>query len=91
MIPKKKVIILLLVVCIIGGGVFLIKKPKGEDGESKLREYTVVNGDIIVGIDGSGKLKLEGTEHYFNINGIIEEIAVKKGQKINEGDFIAKL
>lgn len=91
MISKKKIIILVLSVCVIGGILILVNRPKSDENTIKPREHTVVIGDIIVGKDGAGKIKLEGTEHYFGVNGTIEEIAVKKGQKVNEGDFIAKI
>lgn len=88
---NKKVIALILGVCIIGGAIFLVMKPKQEKEVIKEREHVVVVDDITVGIDGGGTAKLDETKHNFKISGTVEEIYVKKGQKIKKGNKIAKL
>lgn len=92
MISRKKFIILVLAACVLGGSLIFVKsRPKSEENISKPREHTVVVGDIIVGIDGSGEIKLEGSNQYFTVDGTLEELAVKKGQRVSQGDFIGKL
>lgn len=91
MLIKKKLIVLTLGILIVGVVGVLIFKPKDDKEIKKTKEHTVVIDDITVGIEGGGEAKLEGKNQNFLINGIVEEIYVKKGEKINKGDKIAKL
>lgn len=89
---NKKIITLILGVCVIGGAILLVMKHH-QDKEviKERREHVVVVDDITVGIDGGGTAKLDETKHNFKISGTVEEIYVKKGQKIKKGNKIAKL
>lgn len=91
MLAKKKIIAAIVSVCVIGGSIVLMVKPKEDENIKQDKEHTAVVDDITVGVDGAGEAKLQGKEHKFSTNGTIEEIYVKKGQKIKKGDKIAKL
>lgn len=91
MLQKKKLIVLIVGALIISVAIVLAFRPKNNEELKKLKEHTVVMDDITVGIEGGGEAKLEGKNQNFLINGTVEEIYVKKGQKINKGDKIAKL
>lgn len=88
---KKKLIVLTLGILIVGVVGVLTFKPKDDKEVKKTKEHIVVIDDITIGIEGGGEAKLEGKNQNFLINGIVEEIYVKKGEKINKGDKIAKL
>ena len=91
MLGKKKLIVLILGIVIIASSIAFIYKPKNEEEVKKQKEHIAVIDDIRVGIEGGGEVKLEEKKQNSLINGSIEEIYVKKGQKINKGDKIAKL
>lgn len=91
MLQKKKLIVLIVGALIISVAVVLAFRSKNNEELKKLKEHTVVMDDITVGIEGGGEAKLEGKNQNFLINGTVEEIYVKKGQKIKKGDKIAKL
>lgn len=91
MLGKKKIIALVIGSCIVGSCAFIVFKPKKEEVVVKEVEHTVIKDDITVGIDGGGVIRLEETNQKFKISGVIEEVYVKKGQKIKKGDKIAKI
>ncbi|MGL5694177.1 MAG: efflux RND transporter periplasmic adaptor subunit [Peptostreptococcaceae bacterium] len=91
MLVKKKLIALILGICIIGGAIVLIAKPKENPEVKREKEHIVVVDDITISIDGGGEAKLDGTDHNFDITGIVDEIYIKKGEKIKKGSKIAKL
>lgn len=91
MLGKKKIIAIILGGCILTGSMVIMAKPKPEQPVVKEIEHTVVRDDITVGTDGGGVIKLDEANQTFKINGVIEEIYVKKGQKIKKGDKIAKI
>lgn len=91
MLGKKKIIAIILGGCILTGSMVIMAKPKPEQPVVKEIEHTVVRDDITVGTDGGGVIKLDEANQKFKINGVIEEIYVKKGQKIKKGDKIAKI
>lgn len=93
----KKVII--SVICIIAaagvccGAVFAIgnRTVDTEDGEPNYREYTAVKDDITVGISESGTASVNRSYLSFPINAEVEEVYVKVGSEVKNGDKIAKL
>ncbi|MEG1462210.1 efflux RND transporter periplasmic adaptor subunit [Anaerorhabdus sp.] len=89
---KNKILvgITVLILGIVMSCVFLLTKDKDKD-EILYREYQVTRGDIIVGIDGFGSLKLEGDSQMFENEFIIEEIMVSVGEEVKENQQLAKL
>lgn len=58
---------------------------------SREREYKVEKGDLVAGIDSTGKIKLKQKTQNFEESVTIDEVFVKVGQRINKGDKIASL
>lgn len=93
----KKVII--SVICIIAaagaccGAAFAIcgKNADTGDGESNYREYTAVKDDITVGISESGTASVKRSYLSFPVSAEVEEVYVKVGSEVKNGDKIAKL
>ncbi len=93
----KKVII--SVICIIAaagaccGAAFAIggKNADTGDGESTYREYTAVKDDITVGISESGTASVKRSYLSFPVSAEVEEVYVKVGSEVKNGDKIAKL
>ena len=92
---KRKIaaVVFVIVVAAIVTGYFstvYAVNPETEE-ETLLREYPVKRGDITAGVDGSGLLAAEGTPHSFKIGGELEDIYVKVGDYVKEGDELAKM
>lgn len=93
----KKVII--SVICIIAaagvccGAVLAIgnRTVDTEDGETNYREYTAVKNDITVGISESGTASVNRSYLSFPVSAEVEEVYVKVGSEVKNGDKIAKL
>lgn len=93
----KKVII--SVICILAaagvccGAAFAIGNKNGgtEDGELNYREYTAVKDDITVGISESGTASVSRSYLSFPVSAEVEEVYVKVGSEVKNGDKIAKL
>lgn len=66
---------------------------KGKDREEDIlyREYPVTTGDIVVGVDGNGTLKLEGDNFNYEDELVVEEIYVKVGDWVEKETKLVKL
>ncbi|MEG0239080.1 MAG: hypothetical protein RR568_04375 [Anaerorhabdus sp.] len=95
MLKKKKTklflfgSIVMIAVLLISQVVLVSGKDKKE--EIMYREYPVTQGDIIVGIDGYGSLKLEGESYRYEEEIVVDEVLVKVGDSVKKEQKLAKL
>ena len=63
------------------------------DSEAKTsyREYTVSKGNITVGAEESGTVTIEHTYVTFPCSAEVQEVYVKEGKTVKEGDALIKL
>lgn len=87
---KFIVAISIITIGIIMSSIFLLAND-GSEEEKLYREYNVTRGDIVVGIDGFGSLKLEGDSQVFENEFIIDEIMVSIGEEVEKDQQLAKL
>ncbi len=90
----KRISVGVLALAVLIGGAFYTyntsKPNKSEDVEvSREREYTVEKGNIVSGIDGSGKIVLNKSTLNFDHTVTMKEIYIQVGQRINKDDKIA--
>jgi len=91
-LSKKHVAIITGVVAFVSViGIASIKAQGAENPVINLREYTVKQGDIIVGVNGGGTLAFETVEYNFNEVVTIGEIFIKEGQSVKSGDKLASI
>jgi RND family efflux transporter MFP subunit len=64
---------------------------KEAGAEAAYREYTVERGDIVVGQNESSSISLERETVTFSVSTSVEEIYVKEGSSVKEGDPLMKL
>lgn len=92
---KKKsiVILIVIVVSLTMVGFFFIKKDTASKEEDLVREreYVASIGDITVGIDGSGVIKLKREEQTFKEVAVFGKYYVKVGDAVKKGDILAEL
>lgn len=70
---------------------FIKKEASGEDEVLREREYVVSRGDIVVGIDSKGVVKLKREAHTFKDGAILGKYNVKVGDLVKKGDVLAEL
>ncbi|MDO0825541.1 efflux RND transporter periplasmic adaptor subunit [Desulfosporosinus nitroreducens] len=88
--PKIKVLIAIIALIGIALLLFFLINPKPDDSEDIIwREYPVSTGDITASLDGNGKVELLGFSHGFAIPLTLEDVFVKPGEWVNEGDQLA--
>ena len=91
---KKSIVILIaIVVSLAMVGFFFIKKDTASKEEELVREreYVASIGDITVGIDGSGVIKLKREEQTFKEVAVFGKYYVKVGDAVKKGDILAEL
>lgn len=91
---KKSIVILIaIVVSLAMVGFFFIKKDTASKEEDLVREreYVASIGDITVGIDGSGVIKLKREEQTFKDVAVFGKYYVKVGDAVKKGDILAEL
>lgn len=93
---KKKVLTIISLVAILAitAGYSAIKNAKDKNSEEEInrpREYEVTIGNITAGTNGSGMIKFESVDHNFSQSVTIDEIYVKEGQRVAEGDKLVSL
>lgn len=91
---KKSIVILIaIVVSLAMVGFFFIKKDTASKEEDLVREreYVASIGDITVGIDGSGVIKLKREEQTFKEVAVFGKYYVKVGDAVKKGDILAEL
>ena len=91
---KKSIVILIaIVVSLAMVGFFFIKEDTAsKEGDLvREREYVASIGDITVGIDGSGVIKLKREEQTFKEVAVFGKYYVKVGDAVKKGDILAEL
>jgi len=80
--------------CLSAGGIFLFwqsaQKSAAEE-EPVYREYTVARGDITVGNSESSSVSLNRETVTFSVSASVEEVYVKAGSFVTEGDPLARM
>lgn len=71
--------------------IFTLTGNKEAAAEAAYREYTVERGDIVVGQNESSSVSLERETVTFSVSTSVEEIYVKEGSSVKEGDPLMKL
>ena len=86
-------ILIAIVVSLAMVGFFFIKKDTAsKEGDLvREREYVASIGDITVGIDGSGVIKLKREEQTFKEVAVFGKYYVKVGDAVKKGDILAEL
>lgn len=93
---KKKALTIISLVAILAitAGYSAIKNAKDKNSEEEInrpREYEVTIGNITAGTNGAGMIKFESVDHNFSQSVTIDEIYVKEGQRVAEGDKLVSL
>lgn len=93
---KKQVIFVAVIaaVCLCAVGIFfLVKnaKEKAVEEETVYREYTVTQGNITVGNSESSSVSLDRETVTFNVSASVEEVYVKAGSFVEEGDPLVRM
>jgi RND family efflux transporter MFP subunit len=93
---KKAFWIILIVLTLAGGGGYayyaLIYKPGHASPEQVITTSQVQQGDIVISVSGSGTLvpASEATLG-FEVSGYLEDVYVAVGDRVEEGDVLAKM
>lgn len=93
-ISKKKVLLIvtLIVTCMMASAFFFMKKDTSKEEEGvREREYPVKRGDIVVGIDSKGVIKLKGEAYTFKDGVVLGKYNIKVGDAVKKGDILAEL
>lgn len=95
-VKKRKLaaIISIVGILVITAGYPTIKNVRNKSGVEEVnreREYQVTKGNITAGTNGQGSIKFESVNHNFSQSVTIDEIYVKEGQRVSEGDKLASL
>lgn len=89
---KKLFLLILLGLVLLGIAAAIILTLSNESvstlGDSVLREYQVQKGDLTVGTTENGTISLERESISFPVNATIEQILVKAGMEVKEGDAL---
>jgi HlyD family secretion protein len=93
---RNRLIGMIIIVLILAAGGYyytqVIAKEQVVTEEPTLQTAKVRTGDIVVSIDGIGEiLPLDDVSVGFQFNGIIMDILVSVGDKVQEGQILAKL
>ena len=70
---------------------FILPATASADAEATYREYTVAYGDITVGQTESSSVSLNRETVTFPVSATVEEIYVKAGSSVKEGDPLVKM
>lgn len=93
--PAKKALLIAGGACVLVAGailaILLIPKSDEASGETVYREYTVAYGDITVGQTESSSISLTRETVTFPVSATVEEVYVKAGSSVQEGDPLMKL
>ena len=91
---KSGTIISVIAILAITAGYFIIKNGEDKNLEEEVnrpREYEVTRGNITAGTNGAGVIKFESVDHNFSQSVTIDEVYVKEGQRVSEGDKLVSL
>ena len=91
---KKPIIAAAAVLLAAGAGAAVFAGASASadsEGETSYREYNVSKGDITVGAEESGTVSIEHTYVTFPCSADVQEVYVKEGNTVKEGDPLLKL
>jgi HlyD family secretion protein len=93
---RRTWIIILIALLLAGGGGTLAYKhyvaPADESSEPVQQTATVTVGDIVITVGGSGELvPAAELDLAFRTSGVLEQVLVEVGDKVQEGDELARL
>jgi HlyD family secretion protein len=93
---KKGFWIILIVLALIAGGGYayyaLLYKPGQESPEPVIATTQVSQGDVVISVSGSGTLVAASEATLgFEASGYLEEVYVTVGDRVKEGDVLAKM
>ncbi len=71
--------------------ILVLPREKTAQSETLYREYQVERGDIIVGQNESSSISLDRETVTFSVSSTVEEVYVKAGSSVKEGDPLMKL
>lgn len=90
MAKRKKIIIWIIILAILGGGAFYYFKPKNIEPEYVTEK--VAKADVMQSVSVTGEVSdISRTDLTPEISGVVEELYVKVGDKVEEGQKIAKI
>ena len=73
-----------------GWWLFAANQPKADE-EIRYRQYTVSRGDVTVGFTESSSVSLDREQVLFPVSATVEEVLVKAGSSVKEGDPLMRL
>lgn len=85
---KRKWLVLITAICLLG----LVSSSCAGGGNDVQAVADVIRGDLIIGVDVSGNLEMPHKANLsFGTTGVVKEITVDEGEKVSEGQILAKL
>lgn len=94
---RKKTMFMIALAAILTAGAVVIYQlvsplsAKEAQVEAVYKETAVTRGDLTVGITESGVTTLETLTHTFSVATTVDEVLIKAGQYVQEGDVLVKL
>jgi len=93
--PKKKYLFMaagVLAAVGIGAGIWLLlsNRSSASSADTQYREYTVQRGDVTVGNSESSSISLNRETVTYPVSASVEEVYVKAGSSVKEGDPLVK-
>jgi HlyD family secretion protein len=90
---RTTIVILVLVILAAAGGVAFWRLRPGQGGqEEAVRSAVVERGDMVVAVTASGRIEPEARVGLtFETPGRVAEILVEEGDRVEEGDILARL
>jgi len=94
---RRTWIILVVALLLAAGGGYLaytryFAQAEGPDEEPTLETATVQQGDILITADGSGELvPAAEMDMAFRTSGVVDEVFVEIGDRVQQGDLLAQL
>jgi RND family efflux transporter MFP subunit len=85
---KRKWLALMTAICLLGS--FFTSCAGGGNGAQAVAD--VIRGDLIISVDASGNLEMPHKANLsFGTTGVVKEITVDDGEKVSEGQVLARL
>lgn len=88
---KKWMAALAAVALVAAGGTALVAATLGQPPAAVYREYKVSFGDITVGVQGVGVIRLDNVPHRAEWEAKLKEMLVTPGQQVEQGQALARL
>src|SRR6056297_3046709 len=93
---KKKILIILIVICIIGGGLYYFFGRSSAENSSanilKVKQQVLKPDEITTKVSADGNIKTKNEKNVkIKINGLVKEVYIEEGDKVNKDDKIIQL